>query len=261
MITAATPHFERLTLAIEGSVAHITLDHPQLNVIDLEMMTELASALAAIATQPQTSLILLRGAGRCFSAGVDVAAHDPESVAAMLEKFHSVIRALIRSEKVTIAAVHGHCLGGGAELAMVCDLVYTSEDAQWGFPEIQLGCFPPVAATALSVLVGHRGATELILTGRTISGREAATLGLATETTSRDRLLQTVDEAAKRLAGLSPVSLSLAKKAIYVWDAAHFDKGLARAEKIYLTELMKTEDVQEGIRAFLEKRKPRWIGR
>lgn len=261
MITAATPRFERLTLGIEGPVAHISLDHPQLNVIDIPMMTELAAAIGGIATQPQTSVIVLRGAGTCFSAGVDVAAHHPENVAAMLEKFHSVIRALVSSEKVTIASVHGHCLGGGAELAMVCDLVYTTEDAQWGFPEIQLGCFPPVAATALAILVGHKRATELILTGRSISGREAAAMGLVNEAVSLDTLFQRTNEAAKGFSELSSVSLSLAKKAIYVWDAAHFDKGLARAEKIYLTELVKTEDAQEGIRAFLEKRRPQWSGR
>ena len=88
----------------------------------------------------------------------------------MLTKFHAVIRALLNTKKVTIAAVHGHCLGGGAELAMVCDVVYTSTTARWGFPEIKLGCYPPVACTALAALVGQKRASELILTGRTISG-------------------------------------------------------------------------------------------
>lgn len=258
----ATHEFERLTVALEGAVANITLNHPPLNVIDIPLMEELASALAEIRTQPQTSVVILRGAGACFSAGVDVAAHAPEKVTAMLDKFHTVVHSLVSTEKVTIAAVHGHCLGGGAELAMVCDLVYTTEDAQWGFPEIRLGCFPPVAATALSVMVGHKRATELILTGRTISGREAAATGLANETAvSLDQLAQRVNDTARRFMELSPMSLSLAKKAIYVWDASHFDKGLARAEKIYLSELMKTDDAQEGIRAFLEKREPRWMGR
>ena len=97
----------------------------------------------------------------------------------MLAKFHAVIRAVVSSRKVTIAAVHGHCLGGGAELAMVCDLVYTAENASWGFPEIKLGCYPPVAATALAALVGQKHAADLILTGRSITGTEAARIGLA----------------------------------------------------------------------------------
>ena len=95
------------------------------------------------------SVIVLSGEGKAFSAGVDVAAHTPDKVEEMLAKFHAVIRALVATKKVTIAAVHGHCLGGGAELAMVCDMVFTAETSQWGFPEIKLGCYPPVACTAL----------------------------------------------------------------------------------------------------------------
>ena len=128
---------ERLSLEIRGHVARITLRNPPLNIIDIAMMEELASALAEIESQPDTSVVIFQGEGSCFSAGVDVAAHTPDKVASMLVKFHRVIRTLIATKKVTIAAVHGHCLGGGAELAMVCDLVYTTENAQLGFPEIQ----------------------------------------------------------------------------------------------------------------------------
>jgi cyclohexa-1,5-dienecarbonyl-CoA hydratase len=179
----------------------------------------------------------------------------------MLEKFHAIIRRLIATPKITIAAVHGNCLGGGAELAMVCDLVYTSDDARWGFPEIQLGCFPPVAATALSALVGQKRASELILTGRTTSGSEAAAMGLANEAVPGNKLDSAVGQVVKSLSALSPAALSLAKKANYAWDSMHFDKGLIRSEKIYLEELMKTEDAQEGIQAFMEKREANWKGR
>jgi cyclohexa-1,5-dienecarbonyl-CoA hydratase len=168
---------------------------------------------------------------------------------------------LVASKKVTIAAVHGHCLGGGAELAMVCDLAYTTADAKWGFPEIQLGCFPPVAVTALSALVGHKHAAELVLTARTLNGVEAASIGLASQSVATGQLAVIVDETVAKLATLSPAALALTKKATYAWDALHFDKGLARAEKLYLDELMKTEDAQEGIRAFMEKRSPTWKGR
>ena len=224
-------------------------------------MEELAAALGEIEAQPEVSGIVFRGEGNCFSAGVDVATHTPDKVVSLLEKFHRVIRSLIATKKVTIAAVRGHCLGGGAELAMVCDLVYTTDDAQWGFPEIQLGCFPPVAATALSALVGQKRAADLVLTGRTITGVEAAAIGLATGALAKNQLATVVDETLKKLSALSPVALALTKKAIYAWDSMHFDKGLARAEKIYLDELMKTEDANEGIRAFMEKRQPRWSGR
>ena len=172
----------------------------------------------------------------------------------MLAKFHAVIRALVSSKKVTIAAVHGHCLGGGAELAMVCDLVYTAETAMWGFPEIKLGCYPPVAATALAALVGQKHAADLILTGRSITGTEAARIGLANRAVGDVELEAAVQDAVQQLSKLSPAALAITKKANYAWDSMHFDKGLARAEKIYLEELMKTEDVHEGINAFLEKR-------
>ena len=261
MASQTTTELNRLSIESTASVARISLRNPPLNVIDITMMEELSASLAEIESRPEISTIIFSGAGKCFSAGVDVAAHTPDKVASMLEKFHRVIRSLIATRKVTIASVHGHCLGGGAELAMVCDLIYTTEDAQWGFPEIQLGCFPPIAVTALSALVGQKRASDLILTGRTITGSQAAAIGLASGAVSRDKLEGTVDEAVKRLSALSPTALAITKKAIYAWDSMHFDKGLARAEKIYLDELMQTADAQEGIQAFMEKRRPKWKGR
>lgn len=251
----------RITLDFQPPVARLALHHPPLNVIDLAMMNELAQALAEIEARADVSILLLSGAGKSFSVGVDVAAHIPDKVADMLAKFHAVIRALVSSKKVTIAAVHGHCLGGGAELAMVCDLVYTVDTASWGFPEIKLGCYPPVAATALAALVGQKHAADLILTGRNISGTEAARIGLANRDLADTELEMAVKEAIRQLSSLSPAALAITKKANYAWDSMHFDKGLARAEKIYLDELMKTEDVHEGINAFLEKRQPVWKGK
>ncbi len=172
-----------------------------------------------------------------------------------------MIRAIVGSRKVTIASVHGHCLGGGAELAMVCDMVYTAENAQWGFPEIKLGCYPPVAATGLAALVGQKHAADLVLTGRTINGREAAAIGLANQAVPQEQLDASVDQCLQRLTQLSPAALAVTKKAVYAWDSMHFDKGLAKAEKIYLEELMQTADAQEGIQAFLQKRKAEWKGR
>ena len=251
----------RLAIGIDPPVARVELAHPPLNVIDIPMMDELSQSIAEIESRPDISVIVIAGEGKSFSAGVEVAAHTPNKVEHMLTKFHSVIRGLVATKKVTIAAVRGHCLGGGAELAMVCDIVFTTDSAQWGFPEIKLGCFPPIACTALAPLVGQKRAAELILTGGTISGMEAARIGLATQPVTDNNLESAVDDCVRRLRRLSPAALSIAKKASYAWDAMHFDKGLARAEKIYLEELMKTQDAQEGILAFMEKREPRWAGK
>lgn len=251
----------RVMLDFQPPVARVILHHPPLNVIDFAMMDELAQVLEKVESRDEVSTLLLSGAGNAFSVGVDVAAHTPDKVAEMLAKFHAVVRALVSSRKVTIAAVHGHCLGGGAELAMVCDLVYTVDTASWAFPEIKLGCYPPVAATALAALVGQKHAADLILTGRSITGTEAARIGLANRDVADTELEVAVKEAIQQLSSLSPAALAITKKANYAWDSMHFDKGLARAEKIYLDELMKTEDVNEGINAFLEKRQPVWKGK
>jgi cyclohexa-1,5-dienecarbonyl-CoA hydratase len=257
----ATITQSRIELELQPPVARLRLQNPPLNIIDIPMMEELALALAEIESRPDIATVVLSGAQKAFSVGVDAAAHTPDKVHEMLAKFHAVIRTLVALTKVSIAAVHGHCLGGGAELAMVCDLVYTSELATWGFPEIKLGCFPPVAVTALAALVGQKHAADLVLTGRSITGKEAAGIGLANAVLAEVDLDHAVQDAVQHLSQLSPAALSITKKAIYAWDSIHFDKGLARAEKIYFEDLMKTYDAQEGINAFLEKRQPAWKGK
>ena len=145
--TSTAVKLERISVDVAGPVVRIALHHPPLNVIDVAMMGELVQSLEEIERNDAVSVIVVSGEGKTFSVGVDVAAHTPDKVGEMLAKFHSVIRALVATKKVTIAAVHGHCLGGGAELAMVCDMVYTTNSAQWGFPEIKLGCYPPVSGS------------------------------------------------------------------------------------------------------------------
>ncbi|MFL6386352.1 MAG: enoyl-CoA hydratase/isomerase family protein [Terriglobales bacterium] len=252
-----------IAIEIHGPVVRVTLSHPPLNVIDFQMMEELLATLQQLEQQKEISVVIFSGGKetRGFSAGVDVAVHTPDLIQTMLQKFHGVILALVKLPKVTIAEVHGVCLGGGAELAMVCDMCFTTPDAKWGFPEITLGCYPPVACTALAALVGQKRAADLVFTGRTFSGKEAAAWGLANEAHPEDELQQAIQRTVDHLLKLSPAALAVAKKAFYAWDSMHLDKGLARAEKIYLEELMQTEDVKEGIAAWIEKRKPVWKGK
>ncbi len=261
MTTTVTTGYQKITVQFAPPLARLTLANPPVNVIDMPMMDELIAALEQIETRADISIVTLAGSERAFSVGVDVKAHTPERVSAMLAKFHSVIRALLATRKLTVAAIRGNCLGGGAELALVCDLVYTSTAATWGFPEITLACFPPVAAVALSAVVGQKRAADLVMTGRTFKGDEAAAMGLANAAVADAEVEAEVQKAVARVLKLSPAALQMAKKAFYAWDAIHLDKGLARAEKIYLEELMATADAKEGIQAFIEKRQPVWKGK
>ena len=168
---------ETVELRLEHRTAWITLDREPLNILNIAMMEELGKALEK--ALPACDFVVFQGAGvRAFSAGADVADHTPKRVGKMLSTFHAIFRELAEAECLKIAAVHGYCLGGGMELASVCDFVLATESAQFGQPEIKLGCFPPVAMITLPQLIGMRAATQLILTGHQISATEAHRLGL-----------------------------------------------------------------------------------
>ncbi|MGH9789438.1 MAG: enoyl-CoA hydratase/isomerase family protein, partial [Candidatus Acidiferrales bacterium] len=198
---------------------------------------------------------------RGFSAGVEVRDHTPDRVGQMLATFHAVFRKLWAFDWITIAAVHGHCLGGGMELATFCDFCIATHTARFAQPEIKLGCFPPVAAVVLPSLVGPRRALELILTGRTLTATEAHTLGLVTKVVGEGELDSAAQKLIQQLQGYSPAVLGLTKKAVLRAAGLDFDQALTEMENIYLGELMKTADAAEGIRAFIERRQPAWAGR
>ncbi len=251
---------ETIQVLAEGRTALVTLDRPPLNVLDIPMMRSLSRALSQWI--PRSDVIVFRGAGpKAFSAGAEVRDHTPDRVPDMLNAFHEIFRQLAAADCTTVAAVHGHCLGGGCELATFCDFVIATESATFGQPEIKLGCFPPVAIITFPRLVGPRAALDLILTGRTISAHEAQRLGLATRVVPEDLLADTVEQLLGELGQLSPAALRLARRGLRERFGFDFDRSLRDVEELYLSELMKTEDAPEGVRAFIEKRAPVWRGR
>lgn len=248
---------------VEGCAAWITLKRPPLNVLDIAAMRHLDRELSAILQGSKPcEFVVFQGAGsKAFSAGAEVADHTPDRVAEMLDAFHAIFRRLWRSDAITIAAVRGHCLGGGMELATFCDFVVAAESAKFGQPEIKLGCFPPVAVVMLPQLIGPRAALDLILTGRTISVAETQQLGLVSRVVPDEQLGAATESLLAELSARSPAVLALTRRVLLQQAGFDFERRLRKVEHIYLGQLMQTADAQEGIRAFLEKRQPVWSGR
>lgn len=255
-----TTHSETIQLRIENRAAWITLDRPPLNVLDIPMMESLDAVLES--ALPKSDFVIFHGAGaKAFCAGADAADHTPERVEKMLRAFHAVFRRLVAADCVTIAAVQGYCLGGGMELATFCDFVFATESAQFGQPEIKLGCFPPVALVTLARLIGMQAAAHLILTGHQISATEALRLGLVTRVVPDNDLSAAVETLLGELRAHSPSVLHFTRKTLSRLHSGDFLKQLEEVERVYLSELMQLNDSQEGIRAFIEKRKPVWKGK
>src|SRR5439155_4741466 len=194
-----------------------------------------------------------------FSAGTEIRDHFPERAPEMLREFHSLIRSVLYAPRPTLAVVEGHCLGGGMELAMACDFIVASINARFGLPEINLGAFPPVAAVLLPRLIPEKRALEMILTGKPITAREAYELGLVNRVANKpDDLEEEVEKFRNSIVRKSPRVLALARRAVRLGSREAFESGLREAERIYLDELLQTEDAEEGLRAYLEKREPKF---
>ncbi len=255
--------FQDIRFQIEDRVARITFARPPLNVLNIAMMHEVLAALNECGHQRDVAAILFDAAAdtRAFSAGVAVEEHVPKTVFQMLDTFHSIFRALQQFGKPTIAVVDGPALGGGCEIVCACDIVIASEEARFGQPEIKLGVFPPVATILLPRIVGERKARELILTGELIDATEALRLGLVNYVVPRTDLRTTTDTVLAKLRDLSASALSMTRTALDLATHRGFESALTNVENLYLHELMKTEDAEEGVRAFMEKRKPEWKNR
>lgn len=245
----------------ERDAARITLARPPLNVMNLQMMEELDAALEGISEAPGVKALLLAAEGKAFSAGVAVEDHIGDRVKPMLDAFHGVFRRLWALDVPIVAAVQGAALGGGAELAAFCDLVVASDAATIGQPEIRVGVFPPVAALCYPWRVGRARTVQLLCSGEVIGAAEAYRIGLVDRVVPAERLEEAVREELGRFAAQSAVVLRLTKRAVREARCLDFHEALAQLEELYHDELMNTEDAEEGLRAFVEKRKPVWKDR
>lgn len=261
----STPTVERkyqfIQTSEKGDVIRVVLDRPPLNVLDVAMMEELNHALAAISQRRDLKALVLLAAGKAFSAGVSVEDHLGDQARSMLTTFHQIFRYLHSLPCVTVAVVQGMALGGGAELATFFDVVIASDVARLGQPEIKVGVFPPIAALHYPNRIGSARTLQLLLSGETLTAEEALRIGLVDRVVKPDALDDALNEALGKLIDKSGVVLALTRRAVKQATAPNFEETLNRLETLYHDELMKTEDANEGLRAFVEKRQPVWNNR
>jgi len=261
--TAATVRVEHATHG--ERTATLWLDRPPLNVLDLATLAALDDAVAGLAAGGETGppqVLLLRGTGeRAFCAGVAVEDHVGDRIGPMLRRFHGALRRLRDLPSVTVAVVHGHCLGGGMELAAACDLVIAAEGARFGQPEIKLGCYPPWAAAAYPALLGAPRTFDLLLTGRPWTAAEAAAAGFVARLAADGDLADAAAALVAEITAHSAAVTALTKRAVRAGQGDAFEAALAECERLYLDELAASQDMHEGIAAFLAKRPPRWSHR
>ncbi len=253
--------YEYIETGIEDGVGTITLNRPPVNILNIAMMNEINGVLKEWQGNPDLKALLFDAKGKCFSAGVDVGEHMGDLAPKMIEAFHGMFRLMNGYEIPTVASVYGSCLGGGCELAVFCDMVIASDDMKLGQPEIQVGVFPPIAAQIMPRIIGRKAAMELILSGRIIGADEALNLGLVNRVVARDALESETAAFVKPYRKMSAMVLRKTKKALFAGLRDDFEASLGLIEDIYLQELMTTEDAQEGLKAFLEKRKAEWKNR
>ena len=247
-----------VTFERAGRIARVILERPPLNVVDLAAAHELVAAFERAQRERGLSAVVLAARGRAFCAGVDVRDHLPDRGAEMIRTFDRACTLLLEIEVPVVAVVQGAALGGGAELALVCDLVWAAEGATFGFPEIKLGVFPPVAAACLAGVISAQRAAELVLTGRVIPATEAERFGLVNRVVPAAGLEAAVEALVGELAALSPEALRVAKRALRLGRARPDTRTIEAAEKIYLEERLNAPDAIEGLTSFIEKRAPKW---
>lgn len=253
----------KLEYTHNNSVACIILNDGKGNILDSIMMGELNELLNSFKSNNDLKLITFEGAGKHFSFGASVEEHTKENAPTMLKSFHQIFYTISDLSIPTLAKISGQCLGGGLELALICNFMFADKSAKLGQPEILLGVFPPPASIMLPLKIGNAKAEELLLTGKVISAERGKDIGLINDVfEDRANMEEEVDKwIGENILGKSASSLRYAVRASRATFGHLMQKFLPILEDMYLQGLMETEDANEGINSFLEKRKPEWKNR
>lgn len=244
--------------AVSDGVARLTLDKPPVNALDSALIRDLDAAIDEVSREEALRLVILQGGGRTFSAGVDVGEHLGDAFPPLLRAFEQLAFRLLDLDVPTLAVVHGAALGGALEVALCCDLTLVADDAKLGVPEITLGVVPPIAAAVLPRIVGAQRAAGIVFTGETILGADAARMGLVWKSVPADRLAAEAESAAALFRSRSAVALRLAKRTIRATRDLSLREAIQEADELSARVVPELADAQEGLRAFMEKRKPEW---
>jgi cyclohexa-1,5-dienecarbonyl-CoA hydratase len=251
--------FKNILLEKREGAAKITINRPPLNILDIPTLEEMNQALAGLKEDDEVKVVAITGSGeKAFSAGVAVGDHLGDKLPKMVEVFHQLFVALIAVDKPTIALVNGVALGGGCEIVAGCDMAVATEKAQLGQPEIKLGVYPPPASVLFPRIMGRQKAFELILSGDSVSAKEAERIGLVNKAVPDAEFKKACDEFIKRFTANSGLALTQARRALYRNFDLNFYDAL-EATGVDATMVMAGENSIEGLTAFLEKRKPIWI--
>ena len=250
----------RVSFHHNNSVAQIILDDGKGNILDHVMMDELQNVFNSFKEKEEIKLITFEGAGKHFSFGASVEEHKKENAAQMLRAFHQLFYSVADLSIPTMAKISGQCLGGGMELALICNFLFADKTAMLGQPEIILGVFAPPASVILPMKIGRAKAEELLLTGKTISADEALNIGLLNKVFADKAAMDIATDAwiQQYIVPKSASSLRMATSASRSFFNHILTKFLPGLEQMYVQQLMETQDANEGINSFLEKRKPVW---
>jgi cyclohexa-1,5-dienecarbonyl-CoA hydratase len=253
--------FQYVKVRVDGNVARLTLDRPEHNLLNEHMLMELAAGINALGDHAEIKLIVLDSAGKAFCGGIELGEYTQRRVFQLLDAFHAAFLAMLDTSKPVLVVVNGPAFGGGAELAALGDLVIATPKARFAQPEIKLGVFPPLAAAVLPYILGPKQALELVLTGETMTAERARDLGLVNWLVPENELKKKIDDVVAKVTAQSGPVLTMAKKAILGSMGLPLREGVRNSMKVFLNELAELEDSQEGLRALVEKRAPKWKNR